>query len=407
VADPISLDELSRLTASTPTAQLAGDEAFWARLATGYDRDDGFVQLNYGHYHPSLRPVVEVEVQALRELNRRGGHFKRFDSAPLLEATRADLAALAGVDPGEIAITRNASEALNVVLQGLQLAPGDELVCSDQDYAAVAQACDQRARADGVVLRRVPVPLDPQSDEEVVQAFAAALGPRTRLLLVTHLIHFTGQLLPAAKLCALGRRHGVPVLVDAAHSFAQIDFSIAALGCDYLAASLHKWLGGPLGTGLLYVRKEQIGGLRPLFGDTQHAIDDIRRLERFGNRPDSAWAGLREAVRWHRALGTPLKQERLRLLQRSWSEPLRDRPAFRVFTPRDPARHGALGLLALPGVPAEQLFHYLLDEQKIFTALFQTDRFDAVRVTPGLPTSRAETARLLAALDAAAARLRR
>src|SRR2546430_8371557 len=172
------------------------------------------------------------------------------------------------------------------------------------------------------------------------------------------MIHVTGQILPAKNLCALARRHGIPVLVDAAHSFAQIDFSIRDLECDYLGASLHKWLGAPLGTGFLYVRKEMIRTLRPLFGDTHSPADDIRRLEHFGNRPDSVHAGLREAIRCHEALGTPVKQARLAHLHRSWAGPVRALPHFQVFTPRAQGRYGAIGLLALEGVAAQALSEY-------------------------------------------------
>jgi selenocysteine lyase/cysteine desulfurase len=394
----LTIEAVGQISRSTPPETLARDEAFWARFGQLYERDSGFVQLNYGFYHPSLRPVLEVEIAALRELNRRGAHFKQRDSAGLLEAARADAARVAGASPEEIVLTRNASESLNVVIQGLPLAAGDEVLCTDQDYTAVNQALDQRARYDGIRVVRVPVPLDPRDDEEVVALFRAALTPRTRLFVVTHMIHLTGQLLPAGKLCALAREAGVPVLVDAAHSFGQTALSASALGCDYLTASLHKWLGAPLGTGLLFVRKDRIAGLRPLFGDTHYPDGDIRRLERFGNRPDSAYAGLREAIRWHEALGVLHKRARLVHLQELWTRPLRERPGFRVLTPAASERHGALGAFAVEGASAQALSDRLLREHGLFTAVVQVPGTSAVRVTPGLPTSAADLERLLAAL---------
>jgi len=389
------IDEIARITRATSADALAVDEAFWARLAGEYDRDERFIQLNYGYYHPSLRPVLEVEIEAAREINRRGSHFKWKESTNLLEAARSDLARMAGADAEEIVITRNASEALNIVIQGIALEPGDEVVCSDQDYTAMDQAWEQRARNEGIRLRRVTLPLDPGDDGEILRLFEAEITARTRLIHVTHMIHLTGQILPAEKLCALGRQRGIAVLVDAAHSFAQIDFSIRALDCDYLGASLHKWLGAPLGTGLLYVRADRISSLRPLFGDTHYPVDNIRRLERFGNRPDSAHAGIREAVRWHLALGTAVKQARLAHLHRTWAETLRSWPRFRVLTPQAAGRYGAIGLLSLDGAPAEALVDYLLEEHKIFTVAMKLRSETAVRVTPGLPTSRAHIDRLL------------
>jgi selenocysteine lyase/cysteine desulfurase len=403
MTDGSFLDELTGLARQKSPEALAVDEGFWGRLAREYERDERFIQLNYGYYHPSLRPVLEVEIAAIREINRGGSHFKWQESERLLEAARADLARLARVDAGELVITRNASEALNLVIQGVALEPGDEVVCSDQDYGAMEQAWEQRARHGGIRLRKVVVPLDPVDDGQILRLFEAEMTPRTRLVHLTHLIHFTGQILPVQALCALARRRGIPVLVDAAHSFAQIDFSIRDLGCDYLGASLHKWLGAPLGTGMLWVRKDRIAGLRPLFGDTHYPGDDIRRLERFGNRPDSAHAGIREAIRWHEAIGVGVKQARLAHLQRSWAEPLRARERFRVLTPRAAGRHGAIGLLNLAGVAPEALFDYLLREQHIFTVVQKNAAVGGVRVTPGLPTSQEHIDRLNEALQAAAA----
>jgi selenocysteine lyase/cysteine desulfurase len=263
------------------------------------------------------------------------------------------------------------------------------------------QGWEQRVNYDGIRLRRIGLPLDPTDDDEIVRLFEEAITPRTRLIHVTYLIHVTGQILPARKLCALARRRGISVLVDAAHAFAQIDFQIRDLDCDYLGASLHKWLGGPLGTGLLYVKKDKIRGLRPLFADTHYPADNIRRLEHFGNRPDSAHAGLREAIRWHDAIGTKVKEARLAYLHRSWMEFLRARPEFEIYTPRAVGRYGAIGLFALKNVPAPALSEYLMSEHQIFTGVQTLTTLSGVRVTPGLPTSVKEVQRLILALDAA------
>ncbi|HVU34881.1 MAG TPA: aminotransferase class V-fold PLP-dependent enzyme [Opitutaceae bacterium] len=398
----MSPTELSQLVQSKSVAELAGDAVFWARLADEYERDDSFIPLNYGYYHPALRAVLEAEIAAAREINRRGSQFKWLDSAPLLEATRTELAAVAGADPSEVVITRNASEALNIVIGGVRLKAGDEIIASDQDYTAATQALEQRMREDGVVVRQARIPLDPATDDEVVEAFAAEMSARTRLVLVTHAIHVTGHLLPARKICALARERGIPTLVDAAHSFAQVEFSVRDLGCDFLAASLHKWLGGPLGTGLLYVRREHIPELRPLFADTVCARDDVRRFERFGNRPDSLQAGLREAIRWHRTLGTGTKRERLRDLHRRWAEPLRADARFRVLSPRTAERQSAIGLVTLNGIPADALHDRLYREHRVFTTVASLGGEPALRITPGLPTSEREIDALIEALLAVA-----
>jgi Selenocysteine lyase len=398
----MSLEEIVATVRSRAPEALADDEAFWTRVAGAYERDESFVQLNYGYYHPAARAVLEVELRTARELNRRGAHFKLNDSAPLLEAARADLGRVGGVEAGEVVITRNATEALNIVIQGFPLAGGDEVVASDQDYDSMTETWDQRAALDGVRVRRAKVPLHPVDDDEVVRAFEAEITVRTRLLHVTHVIHATGHVLPVAKLCELGRRRGIPVLVDAAHAFGQIDFSIRELGCEFLGTSLHKWLGAPLGTGMLFVRKDWIHALRPLFGSSRAAADDIRRLEHFGNRPDSLLAGLREAVRWHETLTTPVKHARLHRLQRRWTEVVRAWPRFRVLTPEDPRRHGAIGALRMEGVEAKLLFEYLFERYGLYTSLQRIGGEGAVRITPGLPTTSDHIDRLLEGLEAAA-----
>jgi selenocysteine lyase/cysteine desulfurase len=399
MADFSHRETLAAVTRATDPRVLAHDERFWTDLARLWSPDPTFVQLNYGFYHPSMNPVLEAEIATMRELNRRGSHFKVRDSATLLEATRADVAGLLGASPEEVVITRSASEALNIVLRGFPLSAGDEVVASDQDYTAVNQALGHRVRTEGVAVRPAALPLDPTSDDEVVAAFEAQINPRTRLLVVTHMIHVTGQVLPVARLCALGRSHGVPVLVDAAHSFAQLDFSAQALGCDYLCAALHKWLGAPLGSGLLFVRQDRIGSLEPLFGDIEMPADNVRKLERFGNRPDSTFAGIREAVLWHRALGVAAKRERLLALQQSWTNRVATIPGFRVLTPRDPGRSGALGLVAHDRIPAQELVRRLMDEHNILTAVQKLPSVAGLRAVPGLPTPRGHLDRLVEALE--------
>jgi selenocysteine lyase/cysteine desulfurase len=251
------------------------------------------------------------------------------------------------------------------------------------------------------------VPLDPANDEEVVAAFAAEISPRTRFMTITHVIHFIGQVLPVDRLCALARSRGIEVLVDAAHSFAQREFSAQRLGCDYLAASLHKWLGAPLGTGVLFVRKDRIAGLRPLYGDTVAARDDVRRLEHFGNRPDSACAGIRESIRWHQAIGTAAKRERLLHLQRSWTVPLRANERYRVLSPSQSDRQTAIGAVRLEGVSAGVLGRHLMETHRIFATVLKLTDGDALRITPGLATSADEMAELLEALTRAPERLAR
>jgi selenocysteine lyase/cysteine desulfurase len=383
---------------------LARDESYWDAVRCEYVRPDDFIHLEYGWYHPSAKRVLAAEIAALQMGQRRASHYKRGEMNADREAARADLARLAGATSDELIVTRNTTEAMNIVLQGMPLSRGDGIVFGDQDYPSVVEALQQRAARDGLELQCASVPLLPGSDEEVVARFEAAIAPNSRALVITHLINHTGQVLPVQALCALGRQHGLQVVVDAAHSFAQIDFSVGDLDCDYLAASLHKWLGAPLGTGLLYVRRERIEGVTPLFADTRRPATDIRKLEHFGNSPDSAHLGLREAIRWHEVLGTRLKGARLRYLQRRWSDVARSLPGIRVLTPEAPSRHGALGTFAVEGRDPDEIVATLMDSHSIFVNAVHHPVVEGVRVTPGVPSSPEDIDRLVEALRALAHR---
>jgi selenocysteine lyase/cysteine desulfurase len=389
---------LSRTSSEKPET-LARDEAFWTRVREAYARPTDFVHLEYGFYHPTCRAVLEVEIETLRSNQRLGSFYKRNLLEQEFEAARAELAALAGVSPQEIIITRNTTESLNVAIHGIPLCPGDEVIHSNQDYPSIDEAWLQRAERDGVVLRQIQLPLHPSSDEEIVALYEAAITPRSRVLHLTHLIHFTGHVLPVAKLCAMGRRHGLEIIVDAAHSFAHLDFSIRDFDCDYLAASLHKWLGAPLTLGLLFVRKDRVEKMRPLFADVRLPRDDIRKLEHFGNRPDNAHRGLREAIRWHRAISAPVKHARLRHLQRSWTERVRTLPNVHLLTPRDPARHGAIATFGIENIAARDVVTRLFETYKIFVNSIVHPTLQGARVTPGVPTSLSDVEQLGDAIE--------
>ena len=380
------MNKLSLTVSQTPAEVLATDEDFWQEVSNEFSSPKEFIQLEYGYYHPAFRSVIEKEIQAVQELNCRTSHYKRTEMATDFEGARLDLAEMSGVGIDEIVITRNATEALNILISGIKLLPGDEIVYSDYDYGSMVEALEQRAKREGLVIRKVSIPQNPLSDEEVINCYTAATTSRTRLWHVTHVVHFTGHILPVSRICEKAHQLGIEVVVDAAHSFAQIPFTIRELGCDYLGASLHKWLGAPLGLGLLFVKREKIENVWPLFGDTGFPQDDIRKFQHLGNCPDSAHLGLREAIRWHNTLGTEAKFARLRFLQQRWTDAARDMPGVRVITPQDPNRSGAIASFVIDGVPPREITEYLMNEHRIFIASFENSMLQCIRVTPGLPT---------------------
>lgn len=378
--------------------EICRDESFWERVRREYEMPSEYTHLEFGYYHPAARGVIAAEIEMIRYAQRRGSFYKRGDMERDREMARRDLARIAGASPEEIVVTRNATEAMNIIIQGIPLKTGDEIIHCDRDYPSVVEALEQRARRDGLKLSPVSLASTNVSDANIVDRFSNAIGPRTRALLITHVINLTGQVLPLRELCALGRRHNLHVIVDAAHSFAQLDYSVGEVGCDYLGASLHKWLGAPLGTGLLYVKRDRISELQPLFADTRVASGDIRKLEHFGNRPDSAHVGLRTAIAWHEALGVANKQARLRYLQQRWTRAVREMPNIVVLTPPEPNAQSAIGAIAFPGRNPFAIAKALMDRHQIFVNGFEHPAVSGVRVTPGLPTSVLEIDRLIEAL---------
>jgi selenocysteine lyase/cysteine desulfurase len=311
---------------------------------------------------------------------------------------QARLAALAGCTPQELIITRNTTESLDTVISGFDWQPGDEAVMAVHDYGAMLDQFALMARRWGIVNRRVTVPLDPQSDDEVVQVYANAITPRTKLLMVCHLINITGHVLPVRKICDMAHARGVPVMVDGAHAFAQLDFRIPDLDCDFYGASLHKWLGTPLGAGILYVKPGAVEKLWPLYGDEGFAPTDIRKLNHTGTHPVHTDLAIEDAIAFHESIGIQRKQERLRWLQQYWTTKVRGVPRVRVFTPTDPARTGAIANVGIEGMKPGDLATALMERYKIFTVAINTAGVAGVRVTPQLFTTTQELDVLVKAL---------
>lgn len=364
------------------------DESYWSAIRQCFAPTEDFVSFEYGYFCPAALPTLERSLAGARTINAQASHYMRTERTDDVEAARRALARIGRCDPEEIAITRNTTESMNIILNGLDLQPGDEIVYSDQDYGSMVQAMKQKAGRYGIVLREVAIPLHPESDEAVVEAFAAGLTPRTRLLHVTQMINLTGHVLPVRKICAMAHARGVEVAVDAAHAFAHVSEDLPALGCDYLGTSLHKWLCAPVGLGLLYVRREKIPSLWPLMGNVAADAADIRKFERQGTRPYNHHMALLDAIELHETIGFANKRARLRHLQSTWLDGVRDLPRAIVNTPADPARHGAIANFALDGMEPKELSERLFKEFAIFTVPIQGHPVvHGVRITPGLPTS--------------------
>src|SRR5512134_3902851 len=275
------LDTAAAAGARTP-AEIAADEDFWIDLQRAFTVDRTLINLNNGGVSPSPRVVQEAMRRYLEFSNEAPVHTMWRVLEPQIESVRRDLAAAFGCDPEEMAITRNASEALEIVQLGLPLERGDEVLTTNQDYPRMLTTWRQRARRDGIVLTEIAFPVPPPSLDDLAQRLEQAITPRTRVIHVCHITNLTGQIFPIRRICRMARARGIEVIVDGAHSFAQFPFTRDELGCDYFGTSLHKWLFAPKGTGMLYVRREKIARVWPLMGAEKKQVGDIRKFEEIG-----------------------------------------------------------------------------------------------------------------------------
>ena len=384
--------------ATLPPHVLAQDEAFWGRIRRQYRLTSDYVNLENGYYSMQSQPVLEAFVGRVRAVNVQASHYMRTRQYDDKAAVRDRLAAMAGVAPEELIITRNTTESLDTVIGGFRWREGDEAVMAAQDYGAMLDMFRLQERRHGIVNRVVSLPIDPRSDEEIVALYEGAITPRTRLLMVCHMVNITGQILPVARIAEMAHRHGVQVMVDGAHSFAQLDFRIPDLGADYFAASLHKWLGAPLGAGILYVRQGLVAELWPLFADLHVPDDDIRKLNHTGTHPVHTDLAINDALDFHESIGIRRKEARLRYLQRYWTDRVRDHPRITLNTPSDPARSCAIANVGVAGLEPAALARVLLERYRVWTVAIDSAGVRGARVTPQLFTTTTELDTLVRAL---------
>ena len=406
LAAPLLLSQVHQAVAAVSgksAEALAQDEGFWRSVRGDYRLKPDYINLENGYYCFMPEATLERQVAHLRRVNYEGSYYMRTVRQSNKRLVAEKVGAVVGAPSEEIAITRNTTESLDLVIGGLDWKAGDEAVMAAQDYGAMQNHFKLVARRYGVVNKVVSVPNHPESDEALVALYADAITDKTRLLMISHMINITGQVLPVRKICDMAHARGVEVLVDGAHAYAHVPFQMAELDCDYYGASLHKWLSAPLGAGLLYVKKEKIPALWPLLAARDLPDDDIRRLNHTGTDPVHVDLGILDALEYQAALGLPRKAARLHFLQRYWTEQLRGVPGVIVNTPADPARHGGIGNVGLEGWDPRELAKTLLEEHRIFTVGIDRPGVRGLRITPNLYTTLEELDTFVAVMKRLAA----
>ncbi len=381
----------------TPT-MAAMDEDFWFDIQQSFSISRGITNLNNGGVSPSPRIVTEALVRYIWQQEDVTAYTMWQILEPQVETIRTGLADVFGCDREEIAITRNASESLEICLFGLELKPGDEILTTTQDYPRMLTTLRQRELREGLVLKQIKIPIPPKDLSQITDAFEKAVTPKTRVILISHMINITGQIVPVKEICEMARRKGVEVIVDGAHSFAHFDFKQKDLGCDYFGSSLHKWMFAPKGTGMLYVKREKIEKLWPLMAAEKKQATDIRKFEEIGTHPAANHLAIGEAVMYHKGLGAKRKEERLRYLRNYWAGKLKSLPNVRFHTSFDEDQSCGIANVEIVGIDPGAIGSYLMGTHKIFTTPIIHDEFKGIRITPSVYTTLSELDRFCEAM---------
>lgn len=380
----------SRSVDSASPEKIAEDENFWREIQQAFTVDRSIINLNNGGVCPSPQVVQEAMRRYLEFSNHAPTYSMWQVLEPQIESVRRRLAASFGCDAEEMAITRNASEALEICIFGLDLKPGDEVLTTNQDYPRMLTSWRQRERREGIKLRMISFPVPPPSMDDLYERFERAITPRTRVILVCHITNLTGQIFPIKRICQMGRERGIEVIVDGAHAFAHFPFKHSDLDCDYYGTSLHKWLCAPHGTGFLYVRKSKIKSLWPLMAADKKQDEDIRKFEEIGTHPAANHNAIAEALTFHEGIGMERKAARLRFLRDRWARRLGELKGVKILTPFDTQQSCALANFSVEGIDPAKLGAHLWQRYRILSTPIVHEEFSGIRITPNVYTTLSE-----------------
>ena len=393
------VDAAARLVDGATPAQAAADENYWREIQQSFTLDRTIINLNNGGVCPSPRVVHEALKRYLDVSNQAPVYHMWQILEPNIESVRRRLAASFGCDPEELAITRNASEALQIAQLGVELKAGDEVVTTNQDYGRMIDTWEQRVRRDRIKLTKVSFPVPPESLDVLADRLLGAITPATRVLHFCHITNLTGQIFPVRRICDEARRRGITTIVDGAHAFAHFPFTAADLGCDYYGTSLHKWLLAPIGTGFLYVRRDRIAGLWPLTPAPVAKADDIRKFEEIGTHPAANHNAIAEALTFHEGIGIERKAARLRYLRDRWANRLAQAPNIRIHTNLDPAHSCAIATVQITTMKTPDVVAKLWDKWRIVATPIVHAEYEGVRVTPNVYTTLEELDTFASAME--------
>jgi selenocysteine lyase/cysteine desulfurase len=380
-----NFNDLINSVSQIPPTNLAKDEDFWSKIRTCYRLKPNIINLENGYYNFIPEYILSRFIEHVKEINYEGSYYMRtvqFENKKKLASRLADLT---GCPADELIITRNTTESLDMIIGGLDWNPGDEAVIAEQDYPCMLDMFNQISGRCRVVNKIISIPNHPTSDEEIVSLYEEAITERTKLLMVCHMINITGQILPVRKISDMAHKKGVLVMIDGAHTVGHIKFTIPELGGDFFGSSLHKWLSVPLGAGLLWIRKDKIKKIWPVFApEDHHSEDDIIRLNHTGTHPVHTDLTIVDAIDFYNLIGAERKEARLRYLQQYWTSRVRKRPGIILNTPEDPARSCGIANVGIKGFKPEDLSEVLFKKYNIYCAAIDIANVQGCRITPNI-----------------------
>lgn len=390
---------LNRAYAHVPPEDVASDEKFWEGIRSAYVRDPQILNLNNGGVAPSPTPVLEAEIEAIRYSNRLPAYRMWHDLEPKIEDVRKKMAGLWDTDPECIAITRNASESLQIAQFGIDLAPGDEVLTTSQDYPRMITTWQQRERRERIVLKQLDFGVPVKSPGDLVSLFEQGITPRTKVIHLSHVVFMTGQIFPIKEICAMARERGIISIVDGAHAFAHVPFKFTDVDCDFYGSSLHKWLSAPIGTGMLYVRKDRIEKHWALMAAPPSMDKNIRKYEEIGTHPAAMHNAILQALEFHEQMGDERKFARLRYLKNRWAERLGNVAGAKVLVGLEPDLSGAFGTIHFDTIEPGSLSDALLAKHNIFVVPIVSPGISGIRVSSNVYTSTEEIDRFCRAVE--------
>jgi len=377
-----------------PPTEIAQDEDFWFYVQQSFDCDRSIINLNNGGVHPAPKIVMDAVHRYLDFANGAPVYNSWQVLRPRKELIRKKLADTFGCSPEEIAITRNVTEAMQIALLGLELKPGDELLTTTHDYPSMKNALLQREKREGVKVKMFPFRYPPKNIKELADTFKKNITSKTKLIEVCHITNLTGQIFPIKEICQMAKKQGIEVVIDGAHAFGHFDFKQKDLGCDIYGANLHKWMMAPIGTGFLYVKKEKIKKIWPLFPAPDPLSDDIRKFENIGTQPDYLELAIGEALAFHHGIGGKRKEERMRYLKNYWAKALEKLPGVKILTSYDPEQACGIGTFTVENMDLSELVQVLFKKHKIYIITVGVPSFEldgenitGIRVTPSIYTT--------------------